>query len=117
MKRKGTLLCFALPLALLALSGCTAQRTEPESPIVQTAEKAGAGDLRNASTHAMQQWLGKHRDVSDQIETMCKPVRQNAVAQWGNSTEGRLCTAAHDLAFFRSAPVTGDGKTFRPGTH
>ena len=84
---------------------------------MQTAERAGAGDLSSASTQAMEQWLGKHRDVSDQIETMCKPVRQNAVAQWGNSTEGRLCTAAHDLGFFRSGPVTGDGKTFRPGTH
>ena len=117
MKRKRTSLCFALPLALMAFTGCTAQRTEPTSPIVQTAEKAGAGDLSSASAPAIEQWLGKHREVSGQIETMCKPVRQNATAQWSDSTEGRLCTAAHDLAFFQSAPVTGDGKTFRPGTH
>jgi hypothetical protein len=61
--------------------------------------------------------VGKHREISVQIEDMCKPVRQKATAHWNDSTEGRLCAAAHDLAFFRSAPVTGDGKTFRPGTH
>jgi hypothetical protein len=65
----------------------------------------------------MEQWLGKHRSVSDTIETMCKPVRQTANAQWTDSAEGRLCSASHDLAFFRSAPATGDGKAFRPGTH
>ena len=117
MKRKTTLLCFAPSLLFLALTACAPQREEHVSPIVQTAEKAGSGDLSNASAQVMEQWLGKHREVSDRIEIMCKPVRQNAPAQWGGSTEGRLCSAAHDLAFFRSAPVTGDGKTFRPGAH
>ena len=117
MKRKTTILCFAFSLVLLAVTGCAARREEPVSPIVQTAENAGSGDLSGASAQGMKQWLGKHREVSDRIETMCKAVRQNATAQWGDSTEGRLCSAAHDLAFFRSAPVTGDGKGFRPGTH
>lgn len=117
MKRTSKLICFLLSLAALALTGCKAEHSEVPGPIVQTAQNAGAGDLSGISTQAMEQWLGKHRDVSDRIEAMCKPVRQNASAGWGDSTEGRLCTAAHDLAFFRSGPVTGDGKTFRPGTH
>jgi hypothetical protein len=117
LKRTCTIFCFALPLLLLQLAGCTAKQEEPASPIIQTAEKAGSGDLTNSSTQAMEQWLGKHRPVSDTIEGMCKPVRQTANAQWADSTEGRLCSASHDLAFFRSAPVTGDGKTFRPGNH
>ena len=103
---------------LSALTGCTAQQEEPASPIVQTAENAGSGDLSSTSTQAMEQWLGKHRDVSDTHREQCaSPFGRTPTARWGDSTEGRLCTAAHDLAFFRSAPVTGDGKTFRPGTH
>ena len=117
LKRKRTPLCFVLLVALLAVSGCTTVRRDAPSPIVQIAQNAGSGDLSATSTRSMEQWLGKHRDVSDRIETMCKAVRQSAKTQWGESTEGRLCTAAHDLAFFRSAPVTGDGKTFRPGLH
>jgi hypothetical protein len=117
LKRTPTICCFALPLLLLQLAGCTAKQEEPASPIIQSAEKAGSGDLSNSSAQAMEQWLGKHRTVSDTIEGMCKPVRQTANAQWAESTEGRLCSAAHDLAFFRSAPATGDGKAFRPGTH
>jgi hypothetical protein len=117
LERTPAIFCFALPLLLLPLAGCSSKQEEPSSPIIQTAEKAGAGDLTNSSTQAMEQWLGKHRSVSDTIENMCKPVRQTANVQWGDSTEGRLCSASHDLAFFRSAPATGDGKAFRPGTH
>jgi hypothetical protein len=117
LKRKSRLICLAILAMLLGVAACTKQQKDPASPIVQTAEKAGSGDLSSLSGQAMEQWLGRHRDISNQIENLCKPVRQHATAQWNASTEGRLCSAAHDLAFFRSAPVTGDGKTFRPGAH
>jgi len=117
LKPEKRFICVSLLVMLLAGTGCMKQEQDPPSAIVQTAQKAGSGDLSNVSTQAMEQWLGKHRDTSVQIENMCKNVRQNATAQWNDSTEGRLCAAAHDLAFFRSAPVTGDGKAFRPGTH
>jgi hypothetical protein len=90
-------------------------RSEPPSPIVQFVEQAGAGDLSGASGSSIHDWLGKHRDVADQTDTLCQPVRQRASATWGDSTEGRVCGAAHELAFFRSAPAKGDGRTFRPG--
>jgi hypothetical protein len=92
-------------------------RHEPRSAIVEHAEKAGAGDLSGSTSQSIQQWLGRNRQVAVEIENMCKPVRQSATAQWGDTTEGRLCAATHELAFFRSAPAKGDGRVFRPGVN
>jgi hypothetical protein len=63
----------------------------------------------------MREWLGKHKKMAYQVDEICKPVRQKATAQWAESTEGRLCIAARELAFWRSGPVTSDGKTYLPG--
>jgi hypothetical protein len=102
--------------AILGTVGC--QRTEPPSAIVQKAQDAGAGDLSTASTDSIRQWLGQHRSVAGEIDKMCAPVRGNAPANWGDTTEGRLCTAARQLAFTTPPPggVKSDGRTFRPGT-
>ena len=105
----------AVALALLMCAACTP--TEPRSGIVEHAEKAGSGDLRGATSQSIQQWLGRNPPVAIEIENMCKPVRKSATAQWGDTTEGRLCAAAHELAFFRSAPANGDGRVFRPGVN
>jgi hypothetical protein len=91
--------------------------TERQSTIVEHAEKAGAGDLRSATSQSIQQWLGRNRQVALEIEEMCKTVRQSTTADWADTTEGRLCAAAHELAFFRSAPARGDGRVFRPGVN
>jgi flagellar basal body rod protein FlgF len=88
---------------------------EPKSPIVAKVEQAGSGNLAAVSKDGIREWLDKHKDVAYQVDEMCKPVRQKATAQWAESTEGRLCTAARELAFFRSGPVTGDDKTYLPG--
>ncbi len=90
-------------------------RPEPNSPIVEKAERAGSGSLTAVSKDGMREWLGKHKDVAYQVDEMCKPVRLNATAQWAESTDGRLCAAARELAFSRSGPVTGDDKTYLPG--
>jgi hypothetical protein len=42
-------------------------------------------------------------------------VRQKADAQWTSTTEGRLCSAARQLAFFRWSPAQSDGRKFEPG--
>lgn len=104
-------------VAVIGIVGC--QRTEPVSAIVQTAQHAGAADLSTASTDSIRQWLGQHRPVAAEIDKMCAPVRVNAPANWGDTTEGRLCTAARQLAFTTPPPggVKSDGRTFRPGTH
>ncbi len=97
---------------LFCLAGCG---TEPRSEIVAMAEAAGSGKLSGVSRDGMKQWLGQHKDVAYQVDEMCKPVRIRATAQWTESTEGRLCSAARELAFFRSGPVKNSGKTYWPG--
>lgn len=99
--------------ALLTLSGCTAP--EPPSPIVQKLEAAGAGDLKHASADSIQQWLGPRRELAIEIEGMCKAARPKAPANWGDTTEGRICSASAQLALFRYTPQTGDGKTYKSG--
>ena len=101
--------------AILGTVGC--QRTEPPSAIVQKAQDAGAGDLTTASTDSIRHWLGQHRSVAGEIDKMCAPVRGSAPANWGDTTEGRLCTAARQLAFTTPPPggVKSDGRMFRPG--
>ncbi len=100
-------------VVLTGLFACSCRETR--SPIVQKVEQAGSGDLAGVSKDGMREWLGKHKDLAYQVDEMCKPARPKATAQWSDSTEGRLCTAARELAFWRSGPVTSDGKTYLPG--
>lgn len=100
-------------LAVLTTFSCS--RPEPSSPIVEKVEQAGSGTLTAVSKDGMREWLGKHKDVAYQADEMCKPVRLKATAQWAESTEGRLCAAAREVAFSRPGPVTGDDKTYLPG--
>jgi hypothetical protein len=106
-------IAYGCSVVLAGLSACS--RPEPRSTIVGKVEQAGSGNLAAVSKDGMREWLGDHKDVAYQVDEMCKPVRQKATAQWAESTEGRLCTAARELAFFRSGPVTGDDKTYLPG--
>jgi hypothetical protein len=106
-------LAYACLVALMGLCACS--RPEPRSTIVEKVEQAGSGNLATVPKDGMREWLGKHKEVSYQVDEMCKPVRRNATAQWTESTEGRLCAAARELAFWRSRPVTSDDKTYSPG--
>lgn len=108
-KRLGIISGFVIAALL---TGCA---REPRSPIVEKVEQAGSGDLSASTTQDMQQWLAKHRDLAVQVDDMCKPVREKATAQWGSSTEGRLCNAARQLAFYRWSPAQSDGRKFEPG--
>jgi len=100
---------------MVVLTTFSCSRPEPSSPIVENVERAGSGSLAAVSKDGMREWLGKHKDVAYQADEMCKPVRVSATAQWAESTEGRLCAAARELAFWRSGPVTSDDKTYLPG--
>ena len=102
-----------LVIAIVAMGGCTAMR-EPPSPIVQKATACGAGDLASATTPAVQDWFSKHRDCAVVVDTMCKPIREKAVAQWTDSTEGRVCLAARNVAQWIRKP-SNDHETFQSG--
>jgi hypothetical protein len=109
MDRRKTAWC------IVALIGLVACGIEPRSAIVQKVEAAGSGSLSKVSKDGMREWLGKHKDLAYQVDDMCRPIRSKATAQWADSTEGRLCSAARELAFFRSGPVRNSGQTYWPG--
>jgi hypothetical protein len=92
------------------LAGCTQERP---SEIVQTVEKAGAGNVRAASLESLEQWFRKHPDVANDIKRLCAPVQQTATADWGDTTEGRVCKAASVATVFQFTPRKGDGRGFQ----
>lgn len=105
-------LTFALVLGILGLAACT--RNEPRSEIVERAQHAGAGDLAKAPAFSIEDWMRKHKDVAVQINTMCTPVREKAPANWGDTTEGKVCTAARNAAM-STYRYPSDDKTYHPG--
>lgn len=97
----------------MAMAGYSSVKDQ-SSPIVQRAKACGFGETALVSPVAMQDWFHKHRDCAVSVDQMCKPVRQNAPAAWTNSTEGRLCLAARDVAQWVRKP-NQDHSTFQAG--
>src|SRR5438270_13135112 len=89
-------------LILFCLTGCN--KSEPASPIVQKVEGAGSGPFAGIPQDGMEQWLRQHRAVAKEVDGMCAPVRRSAKADLGSTTEGRVCGAARQVAFFTAAP-------------
>ena len=104
---------LVIVVAASIMIGCSALKETP-SPIVQKAEACGAGDLSTTSPASVQDWFGKHRDCAVAVDGMCKPVREKATAQWTDSTEGRVCTAARNIAQWVRKP-SNDHETFQSG--
>ena len=107
------LLICAWITSVLFMAAC--RPAEPPSPIVQKLQAAGSGDLSHTSADSIQQWLGLRRQLAIEVESMCKQVRPNAPATWAETTEGHVCTASAQLAFYRYTPQKGGGKTYKSG--
>ena len=104
---------FVLIVALLLGVACT--RNQPRhSDIVERVQQAGAGDVAAASALSLDDWMRKHRDLAVEVEKMCVPAREKADAQWGDTTEGKVCVAARNVAMstYRSPR---DGKAYHSG--
>jgi hypothetical protein len=110
---RNQVLRFAWIIGVFCMSAC--RQAEPPSPIVQKLQAAGSGDLSKTSVDAIQQWLGPRRQLAIEVEDMCKQARLRAIANWAESTEGRVCVASAQLAFYRYTPGQGDGKTYKSG--
>jgi hypothetical protein len=106
--------CLAIVLALV---GCERWRT---SQIVKMVENAGAGDLRTASVGSIVEWFQKHPALVITVDNLCVPVRANALAKWPETTEGRVCNAAAQVAGFiewqRDIQTNNDHETFQGGS-
>ena len=100
-------------VSALIMIGCSVSK-EPLSPIVQKAEACGAGSVSDTSLVSVQDWFGKHRDCAVAVDAMCRPVRDKAPAQWTDSTEGRVCVAARNIAQWVRKP-SDDHEKFQSG--
>jgi hypothetical protein len=102
-----------LPVLTLLLLGSACRKAEPPSAIVNRVREAGAGDVMAASEAGIEDWLRKYQDLAVQVNAMCAPARQNANAEWGDTTEGKVCLAARNAAMstYRSPR---DGKGYHP---
>jgi hypothetical protein len=107
-------ICLAI---LLAASAC--ERWRP-SPIVKKVEAAGSGDLQTASVGSIAGWFQKHPALAITVDNLCVPVRESARANWPETTEGRVCRAAAQVAGFiewlRDMQTNNDHKTFQGGS-
>jgi len=102
---------LALALGILALAGCA---KESPSEIVEEAQRAGAGDVTKISAFSIEDWMRKHQDVAVKLNSMCAPIREKAPANWGDSTEGNVCTAARNAAM-STYKYSSDDRTFHSG--
>lgn len=105
--------CLSLAgVVIVSLVACT--RSEPHSPIVDRVQQAGAGDVTTASEFSIEDWMRKHRDIAVDVDKMCAPAREKANANWGDTTEGKVCLAARNAAMgtYRSPR---DGKGYHGG--
>ncbi|HEX4231723.1 MAG TPA: hypothetical protein VHZ07_23845 [Bryobacteraceae bacterium] len=104
---------FVLLILVVSFIGCST-RKEPPSAIVQKAQFCGAGELSGTSMMALRDWFSKHRDCAVAVDGVCKPVRDRATADWADSTEGRVCIAARNVAQWVRKP-SQDHETFQGG--
>lgn len=100
---------------VMALAGC-----ERPSRIVTMVDKAGAGDLRTASVGSIVRWFESHPALAIKADNLCVPVREKAQAKWPETTEGRVCNAARQVAGFivwqRELETNNDHRTFQGGS-
>ena len=78
-----------------SLAGCA---REPKSAIVQKVEAAGSGDLSQVSNAGIRNGSG-HKDLRTRWMKCASPSGRSAAAGWSDSTEGRVCNTARELAF------------------
>jgi hypothetical protein len=107
---------FLVLTVLLGTVACTQEQPQQRSTIVERVKQAGAGDVASASAFSLDDWMSKHRDLAVEVDKMCVPAREKGDAQWGNTTEAKVCVAARNgaMSTYRSPR---DGKGYHSGNN
>jgi hypothetical protein len=90
--------------------GC--KKAEPPSPIVKKVEDAGAGELSQATTKSIYDWFNKHQELAKEIKNDCLAVKDLKPADWSDTTEGRVCSAAISSTMIGNQPIKTDDKKY-----
>jgi len=98
-------------LVLVAgFAGC--KKAEPPSPIVKKVEDAGSGELSQATTKSIYDWFNKHQELTKEIKNDCLAVKDLKPANWSDTTEGRVCSAAISSTMIGNEPIKTDDKKY-----
>jgi len=98
-------------LVLVAgFAGC--KKAEPPSPIVKKVEDTGSGDLSQATTKSIYDWFNKHQELAKEIKNDCQAVKDLKPANWSDTTEGRVCSAAISSTMIGNEPIKTDDKKY-----
>ena len=103
---------MAVPILVLVAAATGWKKTEPPSPIVQKVEDTGSGDLSQASTNSINDWFNKHQDLANEIKKECLQAQDAKSANWRDTTEGRVCSAAISSTMIGNEPIRTDDKKY-----
>jgi hypothetical protein len=90
--------------------GC--KKAEPPSAIVKKVEDTGSGELSQATTKSIYDWFNKHQELAREIKKDCLQVKDSKPANWGDTTEGRVCSAAISSTMIGNEPIKTDDKKY-----
>jgi hypothetical protein len=90
--------------------GC--KKAEPPSTIVKKVEDTGSGELSQATTKSIYDWFNKHQELAREIKKDCLQVKDSKPANWGGTTEGRVCSAAISSTMIGNEPIKTDDKKY-----
>jgi hypothetical protein len=103
---------MAVPILVVVWAPAGCKKAEPPSPIVKKVEDAGSGDLSQASTKAISDWFNKHQDLAKEIKKECSDVQNSKLADWRDTREGRVCSAAVSSTMMGNQPIGTDDKKY-----
>ena len=103
---------MAVPILVLVGAAVGCKKAEPPSPIVQKVQDSGSGDLSQASTNSINDWFNRHQDLAKEIKKECLEVQNSKPANWRDTTEGRVCSAAISSTMMGSEPIRTDDKKY-----
>jgi hypothetical protein len=95
---------------VLALGACKKQ--ESPSSIIKEVQENGGGDLSVSSEESIEQWFVQHEKLAIHIRDECSAIKSSKPAEWGTTTEGRVCMAATKAVFKNNEPIKTDERKF-----
>ena len=103
---------MAVSILVLVAGFVGCKKAEPPSTIVKKVEDAGAGELSQATTKSIYDWFNKHQELAKEIKNECLQVKDSKPANWSDTTEGRVCSAAISSTMIGNEPIKTDDKKY-----
>jgi hypothetical protein len=103
---------MAVSILVLVAGFVGCKKAEPPSTIVKKVEDTGSGELSQATTKSIYDWFNKHQELAKEIKNDCLAVKDLKPANWSDTTEGRVCSAAISSTMIGNEPIKTDDKKY-----